>query len=200
MDVPGSTNTLGSLPPPIHEMVRRIVARFDPDRVILFGSYARGAAGPNSDADLLVVMGIKGRKRATLVEIHRELGGVGLAKDVVLVTPEELEQRRHEPGSLIYSALQEGRVLYRAGRWMSARRPDSDLAIGYYEEFVQVARVGLEDRCQAVPLGRKIACAKSQVDDPSMRLTPADDQLAKVAVLRQKNTALLMRPTEDLRI
>jgi predicted nucleotidyltransferase len=93
-------------------MVRRIVAKFRPEQVILFGSYARDSAGPNSDADLLVVMHIEGRKRPTIVEMYRELSGVGLAKDIVLATPQEVERRRHEPGSLIHNALQEGRVLY----------------------------------------------------------------------------------------
>jgi uncharacterized protein len=49
----------------ISEMVRRIVEGFHPDKIILFGSYARGAAGPDSDADLLVVMPVKGSKRSS---------------------------------------------------------------------------------------------------------------------------------------
>lgn len=92
-------------------MVRRIVARFDPEQVILFGSYAKGTAGPDSDADLLVVMDVQGSKRPKVVQIYRELAGVGLAKDLILVTPEEMERRRDEPGSLVHSALEEGKQL-----------------------------------------------------------------------------------------
>jgi len=44
----------------IHAMVRRIVRQFRPERVILFGSHARGEAGPDSDVDLLVVMPVHG--------------------------------------------------------------------------------------------------------------------------------------------
>ncbi|MBH0185097.1 MAG: nucleotidyltransferase domain-containing protein [Nitrospira sp.] len=51
-------------------MVRRIVERFHPERVILFGSHARGTAGPQSDVDLLVVMQAQGSKRRCAVEIH----------------------------------------------------------------------------------------------------------------------------------
>lgn len=114
--MPTPTRKLRPLPPAINEMVRRIVARFDPEQVILFGSYARGTAGPDSDADLLVVMDVQGPKRPKVVEIYGELAGVGLAKDLILVTPEELERRQAEPGFLIHSALHEGRVLYDRGR------------------------------------------------------------------------------------
>jgi predicted nucleotidyltransferase len=48
----------------IEEMVRRIVERFDPERIILFGSHARGTANPDSDIDLLVVMPVVGSTRA----------------------------------------------------------------------------------------------------------------------------------------
>src|SRR5450830_61090 len=60
----------------ISEMVRRIVEGFHPDKIILFGSYARGAAGPDSDADLLVVMPVKGSKREKAIEIDVELAGM----------------------------------------------------------------------------------------------------------------------------
>lgn len=100
------------LPAAIHEMVRRIVARFDPEQVILFGSYARGTAGPDSDADLMIVMQVQGPKRPVVVEMYREIGPVGLAKDLIVITPEELSQHQNDPGFIIYTALREGEVLY----------------------------------------------------------------------------------------
>lgn len=96
----------------IDEMVRRIVEEFDPEKIILFGSYAHGTAGPDSDADLLVVMRISGSKRKKAVEIDLALAGVGLPKDVIVVTPEEIEQYRDTVGTIIYPALREGKVLY----------------------------------------------------------------------------------------
>ena len=96
----------------ISEMVRRIVEGFHPDKIILFGSYARGAAGPDSDADLLVVMPVKGSKREKAIEIDVELAGIGLPKDVIVVTAEEVEKYRDVVGTLIYPALREGKVLY----------------------------------------------------------------------------------------
>lgn len=96
----------------IAEMVRRIVARFNPERVIIFGSHARGTPGPDSDVDLLVVMHPNGSKRARAVEIYGLLAGMGVPKDVIVVTPEEFDAYRDAPGTVIQTARQEGKVLY----------------------------------------------------------------------------------------
>jgi predicted nucleotidyltransferase len=96
----------------IQEMVRRIVKGFDPEKIILFGSHARGDAGPDSDADLLVVMNVLGSKRETAVEIDMALFGIGMPKDVIVVTPEELLKYANIVGTIIYPALHEGEVLY----------------------------------------------------------------------------------------
>jgi predicted nucleotidyltransferase len=96
----------------IAEMVRRIVEHLHPERVILFGSYAAGLQGPGSDVDLLVIVGVKGAKRSKEVELYRLLAGIGLPKDIVVVTPDDVEEYRHVPGTIIQSALQQGKVLY----------------------------------------------------------------------------------------
>ncbi len=96
----------------IAQMVRRIVAEFDPQKIILFGSYARGTAGPDSDVDLMVVMPVQGSRRQKRVAIRTVLNGMGLAKDVIVVTPEEVERYRDLVGTIIRPALREGKVLY----------------------------------------------------------------------------------------
>lgn len=96
----------------IVEMVRRIVERFHPERIILFGSHARGTAGPHSDVDLLVVMQPQGSKRRRAVEIHGLLAGMGVPKDIIVVTPEEFEAYRDAPGTVIRTAWQEGKTLH----------------------------------------------------------------------------------------
>jgi len=96
----------------IDEMVRRIVERYDPEKIILFGSHARGTGGFDSDADLLVVMRVSGSKREAAVQIDLALAGVGMPKDVIVVTPEEVERYRDTVGTIIYPALREGKVLY----------------------------------------------------------------------------------------
>ncbi len=100
----------------IQEMVRRIVETWNPDKIILFGSYARGLAGPDSDVDLLVVLPLNGDRRTIRLGIRRALSGMGLSKDIVVATPQELERYRECPGTIIRAALGEGNVLYeRAG-------------------------------------------------------------------------------------
>ncbi|MBI3615254.1 MAG: nucleotidyltransferase domain-containing protein [Candidatus Omnitrophica bacterium] len=96
----------------IEEMVRRIAERFHPEKIILFGSYARGQAGLDSDVDLLVVMSVAGSKRKTAVEIDLMLAGSGLPKDIIVVTPEEFARSRDIVGTIVYPATREGRVMY----------------------------------------------------------------------------------------
>jgi predicted nucleotidyltransferase len=98
----------------IGRMVQRIVDRFQPVRIVLFGSHARGDAGPDSDVDLLIVMPLLGSRLRTAVEIRKTLAGCGLAKDVVVMTPEEFARRKEIPGTLAYPAAREGVVLHAA--------------------------------------------------------------------------------------
>ncbi len=95
----------------IEEMVRRIVEGFHPERIILFGSQARGDAGPDSDVDLLVVMSTTS-KRSTTRDIRVALDAMGIPKDVVVITPAEFENEKHVIGTVAYPAHHEGRVLY----------------------------------------------------------------------------------------
>ena len=96
----------------IEERVRRIVDGFGPERIILFGSFANGTADADSDVDFLVVIRVTTSKRKHAAEIDLALADVGLPKDVIVVTPEEVEKYRDVVGSIIYPALREGKVLY----------------------------------------------------------------------------------------
>jgi predicted nucleotidyltransferase len=96
----------------IDEMVRRIVASFSPEKVILFGSHARGEAGADSDVDLLVVLSGPLKRREKRLAIRTALHGMGTAKDVVVVTPEEMNTQKDLAGSIVRPAFLEGRVLY----------------------------------------------------------------------------------------
>lgn len=96
----------------IHTMVRRIVRQFRPERVILFGSHARGEGGPDSDVDLLVVMPVEGLKHKKQIQIRVALRDIRVPKDVIVTTPEAFEWRKEVPGTIEYPAAREGKVLY----------------------------------------------------------------------------------------
>jgi predicted nucleotidyltransferase len=93
-------------------MVKRLVRQFDPDQIILFGSYARGEARPDSDIDLLVVLPLNGSKRAKQVEMRVALHDIRVPKDIIVATPEQVARQRNVIGTIIRPALREGRVLY----------------------------------------------------------------------------------------
>lgn len=96
----------------IQTMVDRIVQRFHPLRVILFGSHARGSALPESDVDLLVVLREVADKRRTTVEIRRALGDLPVSKDIIVTTPDEIARRGDLVGSVLRPALRDGKVVY----------------------------------------------------------------------------------------
>jgi len=96
------------------EIIRRIVEVAQPEKIILFGSAARGEMGPNSDLDLLVVKAGAHRRRLAQ-KIYMNLFGVGQAVDVVVVTPEDIERYRDSHPLVIKPALEEGKVIYERG-------------------------------------------------------------------------------------
>jgi uncharacterized protein len=94
------------------EVVRRVVEVADPDRIILFGSAARGQAGPDSDLDLLVVKSGVAHRRHLAQRIYRRLIGLEVPVDILVVTPEDIEAFKDEVGTIIGPALLEGREVY----------------------------------------------------------------------------------------
>lgn len=98
----------------IDELVRRIVGAVQPRRIVLFGSAARGQLGPNSDVDVLVVMPDGTHRRQTAREAYLALSGLGIPKDIIVVTEEDVRRFRDEPSLVICPALREGKEIYRA--------------------------------------------------------------------------------------
>lgn len=96
----------------LSEAVRRLVEAFHPVRIILFGSQARGTADARSDVDLLILCPVNGRRRELMVAMDRTLRSLGIARDIIILTPEEFERDRHIPGTIARPADLEGRVLY----------------------------------------------------------------------------------------
>ena len=100
------------LPDYLPDAIRRITRELDPLQIILFGSWARGDARPDSDLDLLIVMPKIDSKRETAIRALRALRDLPVGKDVVVTTPQEIEERGDEIGLVLRPALREGIVVY----------------------------------------------------------------------------------------
>lgn len=97
----------------IADIVERIVRVAQPQKIILFGSFARKQDRVNSDFDLLVIKdGVK--RRALAGEIYRSLIGVGRAVDVVVASSDDIAKYGDSPALVFKPALEEGQVIYAA--------------------------------------------------------------------------------------
>jgi len=97
----------------IQEITRRIRDSLPAEKIILFGSYARGNPGPDSDLDLFIVVPDSdqpGYRRAR--GVYRSLRGVGVPVDVIVQTREEVRRGRQVPTSLVSRVFAEGKVLH----------------------------------------------------------------------------------------
>ena len=101
----------------IEAVVKRIAAQFDPERIILFGSYAYGRPTAHSDVDLLVVLDTDERPRAKQLEIARALSPHPFGMDVLVRTPRQLRTRIAMGDAFLRDIVTYGKVLYeRPGR------------------------------------------------------------------------------------
>ena len=103
----------------IEEAGRRLAAAAPDADIILFGARARGEGRPNSDLDFLVIEPDFARRGEEYLRLRRELRGLEVAVDLVIYRRCEADESRGLPGSFLYCALGEGRVL--AGSWALSR-------------------------------------------------------------------------------
>lgn len=100
----------------IDRMARRIVAEVDPERIVLFGSWARGEANDQSDVDFLVVerepFGSNRSRREKAVRIWRCLSEFRIPTDILVYSVDELDQWKDSSYHVVGRALKEGKVLY----------------------------------------------------------------------------------------
>ncbi|MDO8684866.1 MAG: nucleotidyltransferase domain-containing protein [Armatimonadota bacterium] len=96
-------------------MVNRVRDKFSPEKIVLFGSLARGTARPDSDVDLLVVFRNVENKRQSAIDIRRALADLPVGKDIIVTTPEEIQERGNLVGSILCAAIREGKTLYERG-------------------------------------------------------------------------------------
>jgi len=98
--------------PVLDEMTRRIIDRFQPEKILLFGSRARGDFRPDSDYDLLVVLKTCPSRRRLAVDLRSELADLPAGKDILVAESAEVEADSSHCPVIIRSALKEGQVLY----------------------------------------------------------------------------------------
>jgi predicted nucleotidyltransferase len=96
----------------LREIADKIVTAIHPQAIILFGSLARGEAGPESDLDLMVIKESDKPRFERYAEVRRLFRGMGIGMDILVYTPDEFAQFQSVPGSLTYAVAHEGRVLY----------------------------------------------------------------------------------------
>ena len=107
-----SPRTLGPDRPDLAAVTTRIVERFRPRRVVLFGSHARGEAGPESDLDLFIEMESDRRPPERASDVAALFGLRRWPLDVVVYTPAEVERLQGVGGTLLARIEAEGRTLY----------------------------------------------------------------------------------------
>lgn len=100
--------------PTLDQITRPIIERFGPQRIVLFGSRARGDARPDSDYDLMVEVAAGDTDRACLREMNAALRPYtrGIEVNLFLRTPERFEEQRDDPGTVDWAIAREGIVLY----------------------------------------------------------------------------------------
>lgn len=99
----------------LKKTIDRILSLSDPEKIVLFGSHARGDAGEGSDVDILIIKESNIPRYKRGVPFRLKLKGLFPSKDIVVYTPEEVEEWSEVPNAFITTILREGKVLYEKG-------------------------------------------------------------------------------------
>ncbi len=97
----------------IRQVCRRIAQHYQPEKIILFGSHAYGQPTPDSDLDLLVVMPFEGGYFHQAARIRQHLG-LPIPMDLLVRTPEQLQNRLEMGDSFMQEIIARGKVMYEA--------------------------------------------------------------------------------------
>lgn len=95
-----------------NQIKERLLEKFNPDKIILFGSQARGTADKRSDIDLLIISELKEDKFTLMDQMRHALLPINYAFDVIVLTQAEFEKDKKYPGTVARYATKEGIILY----------------------------------------------------------------------------------------
>lgn len=96
----------------LRTITTRIAETIRPEKIILFGSWARGERGPHSDIDLLIIQESDLSRPQRYAQVRRLFWGMGVPMDILFYTPEKFARYQSVPGSFTYTVAREGKVLY----------------------------------------------------------------------------------------
>jgi uncharacterized protein len=96
----------------IKEIVLKIAQGYDPDKIILFGSYANGIPDEHSDLDLLVIKNSEKSRPERGIDVRRLLAGALIPMDILVYTDKEVTESENNKYSFIHEAIKNGKILY----------------------------------------------------------------------------------------
>ncbi len=100
----------------ISEIVNKIASGYNPEKIILFGSYATGNPNENSDLDLFVIKDTDLPRPQRTMQVRRLVYGSMIPIDLIVYTPKEIDESKENRYSFVYEVLNKGKTLYeRAG-------------------------------------------------------------------------------------
>ena len=103
----------------IKEVIDRIVKNINPEKIILFGSYASGNPGEDSDLDILVIKEMKMPRYKRSREVKKHLRGMKIPIDVIVYTKKEVKECKDTKTAFISQAIKQGKVLYGQTPWIN---------------------------------------------------------------------------------
>ncbi|MBN2634927.1 MAG: nucleotidyltransferase domain-containing protein [Prolixibacteraceae bacterium] len=96
----------------ISEIVNKIATGYKPEKIILFGSYATGNPGEDSDLDLLVIKDTDLPRPQRTVQVRKMIYGSMIPIDLIVYTPKEIEESKENKFGFVYEVLKTGKILY----------------------------------------------------------------------------------------
>jgi len=101
-----------TLKPDVLKIKNQIVENFKPEKIIIFGSYAWGKPGKDSDLDLFIIKKSKKRRIDRAREVRKIIFGSEIATDILVYTPKEVKERNEIGDPFIERILEEGKIIY----------------------------------------------------------------------------------------